>query len=104
MVSCSRKERSDYAGKAFMKLINPLDHPHSGKAAILIAIALVLGITVHELFFLIALLIAAIACIELQIVQRLVDGITSFTNARLTASRNRHLWRRARRIIHFLQE
>ena len=47
-----------------MKLINPLDHPHSGKAAILIAIALVLGITVHELFFLIALLIAAIACIE----------------------------------------
>jgi hypothetical protein len=47
-----------------MKLINPLDHPHSGKAAILIAIALVLGITVHEVFFLIALLIAAIACIE----------------------------------------
>ena len=46
-----------------MKLINPLDHPHSGKAAILIAIALVLGITVHEVFFLIALLIAAIACI-----------------------------------------
>ncbi len=47
-----------------MKLINPLNHPHSGKAAILIAIALVLGITVHEVFFLIALLIAAIACIE----------------------------------------
>jgi len=47
-----------------MKLISPLDHPHSGKAAILIAIALVLGITVHEVFFLIALLIAAIACIE----------------------------------------
>ena len=47
-----------------MKLINPLDHPHSGKAAILIAIALGLGITVHEVFFLIALLIAAIACIE----------------------------------------
>ena len=64
MVSCSRKERSDFNGKAFMKLINPLDHPHSGKAAILIAIALVLGITVHEVFFLIALLIAAMACIE----------------------------------------
>jgi hypothetical protein len=47
-----------------MKLINPLNHPHSGKAAILIAIALVLGITVHEVFFLIALLIAAIACME----------------------------------------
>ena len=47
-----------------MKLINPLDHPHSGKAAILIAIALVLGITVHEVFFLLALLIAVIACIE----------------------------------------
>ena len=47
-----------------MKLISPLDHPHSGKAAILIAIALVLGITVHEVFFLIALLIAAMACIE----------------------------------------
>ena len=64
MVSCSRKERSDFAGKAVMKLINPLDHPHSGKAAILIAIALGLGITVHEVFFLIALLIAAIVCIE----------------------------------------
>ena len=47
-----------------MKLISPLDHPHSGKAAILIAIALVLGITVHEEFFLIALLIAAMACIK----------------------------------------
>ena len=47
-----------------MKLINPLNHPHSGKAVILIAIAIVLGITVHEVFFLIALLIAAIACIE----------------------------------------
>ena len=47
-----------------MKLISPLDHPHSGKAAILIAIALVLGITVHEVFFLIALLIAAMACIK----------------------------------------
>ena len=47
-----------------MKLINPLNHPHSGKAAILIAIALGLGITVHEVFFLIALLIAGIACIE----------------------------------------
>jgi CRP/FNR family cyclic AMP-dependent transcriptional regulator len=47
-----------------MKLINPLNHPHSGKAAILIAIALVLGITVHQVFFLIALLIAAIACME----------------------------------------
>jgi hypothetical protein len=47
-----------------MKLINPLNHPHSGKAAFLIAIAIALGITVHEIFFLIALLIAAIACIE----------------------------------------
>ncbi len=47
-----------------MKLISPLDHPHSGKAAILIGIAIVLGITVHEVFFLIALLIAGIACIE----------------------------------------
>jgi CRP/FNR family cyclic AMP-dependent transcriptional regulator len=47
-----------------MKLINPLNHPHSGKAAILIAIAIVLGITIHEVFFLIALLIAAIACME----------------------------------------
>ena len=47
-----------------MKLINPLDHPHSGKAAILIAIAIALAITVHEVFFLIALLIAAIACVE----------------------------------------
>lgn len=47
-----------------MKLINPLNHPHSGKAAILIAIAIVLGITVHEVFFLMALLIAGIACIE----------------------------------------
>ena len=35
-----------------MKLISPLDHPHSGKAAILIGIAIVLGITVHEVFFL----------------------------------------------------
>lgn len=47
-----------------MKLINPLDHPHLGKAAILIAIAVALGITVHEIFFLVALLIVAIACIE----------------------------------------
>ena len=47
-----------------MKLINPLNHPHSGKAAIFIAIAIVLGITVYEVFFLIALLIAGIACIE----------------------------------------
>jgi hypothetical protein len=47
-----------------MKLINPLDHPHSGKAAILIAIAIALGITVHEIFFFVALLIATIACIE----------------------------------------
>ncbi|MGZ5001903.1 MAG: hypothetical protein ACXWBM_01795 [Chthoniobacterales bacterium] len=30
----------------------------------MIAIAIVLGITVHEVFFLVALLIAAIACIE----------------------------------------
>jgi hypothetical protein len=64
MLSRSRNERSDFARKALRKLINPLNHPHSGKAAILIAIALVLGITVHEVFFLIALLIAAIACIE----------------------------------------
>ena len=47
-----------------MKLINPLNHPHAGKAAMLIAIAIALAITVHEVFFLIALLIAAIACIE----------------------------------------
>ena len=47
-----------------MKLINPLDHPHSGKAAILIAIFIALGITVHQIFFLVALLIAAVACIE----------------------------------------
>ena len=47
-----------------MKLINPLDHAHSGKAAILIAITIALGITVHEIFFLVALLIVAIACIE----------------------------------------
>ena len=47
-----------------MKLINPLDHPHSGKAAILIGTFLALGITIHETFFLIALLIAAVACIE----------------------------------------
>lgn len=47
-----------------MKFINPLDHPHSGKAAIIIAVALALGIVVHEVFFLVALLTAAIACIE----------------------------------------
>ncbi|HEU0274063.1 MAG TPA: hypothetical protein VFQ83_06010 [Candidatus Udaeobacter sp.] len=47
-----------------MKVINPLDHPHAGKAAILIAIAIVLAITIHEVFFLVALLIAAVACIE----------------------------------------
>lgn len=47
-----------------MKLINPLNHPHSGKAAILIAIAIALGITVHEVFFLVAVFIAAVACIE----------------------------------------
>jgi hypothetical protein len=47
-----------------MKVINPLDHPHAGKAAILIAIAVVLAITVHEVFFLVALLIAAVPCIE----------------------------------------
>jgi hypothetical protein len=47
-----------------MKVINPLDHPHSGKAAILIAIAIALGITVNEIFFLVALLIAVLACIE----------------------------------------
>ena len=33
-----------------MKVINPLDHPHTGKAAILLAIAIVLAITVHEIF------------------------------------------------------
>ena len=47
-----------------MKLINPLNHPHSGKAAILFAIAIALGITLHEVFFLVALIIAAVACIE----------------------------------------
>lgn len=47
-----------------MKLINPLNHPHAGKAAILFAIAVALGITLHEVFFLVALLIAAVACIE----------------------------------------
>ena len=47
-----------------MKLINPLNHEHAGKAAILFAIAIALGITVHEIFFFVALLIAAIACIE----------------------------------------
>lgn len=47
-----------------MKLINPLDHPHAGKAAILIAVAIALGITLHEIFFLIALAIVAVACIE----------------------------------------
>ena len=47
-----------------MKLINPVNHPHAGKAAILIAIAIALAITVHEVFFLVALLIAAVACIE----------------------------------------
>ena len=47
-----------------MKLTNPLDHPHSGKAAILIAIFLALGITIHEFFFVVALMIAAIACLE----------------------------------------
>lgn len=47
-----------------MKLINPLNHPHAGKAAILFAIAMALGITLHEVFFVIALIIAAVACIE----------------------------------------
>ena len=47
-----------------MKLINPLNHPHAGKAAILFAIAIALGITLHEIFFLVALIIAAGACIE----------------------------------------
>jgi hypothetical protein len=47
-----------------MKIINPLNHPHAGKAAILIAIAIALAITVHEVFFVVALLIAAVACIE----------------------------------------
>ena len=43
-----------------MKLINPLSHPHAGKAAILIAIAIALGITLHEIFFLVALLIGVL--------------------------------------------
>lgn len=47
-----------------MKIINPLNHPHAGKAAILVAIALALAITVHEVFLLAALLIATVACIE----------------------------------------
>ena len=47
-----------------MKIINPVNHPHAGKAAILIAIAIMLALTVHEVFFLVALLIAAVACIE----------------------------------------
>ena len=47
-----------------MKIINPLNHSHAGKAAILIAIALALAITVHEIFLLAALFIAAVACIE----------------------------------------
>ena len=47
-----------------MKIINPLNHPHAGKAAILIAIALALAITVHEVFLLAALVIAVVACIE----------------------------------------
>jgi hypothetical protein len=47
-----------------MKIINPVNHPHAGKAAILIAIAIVLAMIVHEVFFLVALLIAAVACIE----------------------------------------
>jgi hypothetical protein len=44
--------------------MNPLEHPHAGKAAILVAIAIALAITVHEIFFLAALLIAAVACVE----------------------------------------
>jgi hypothetical protein len=47
-----------------MKLINPLNHQHAGKAAILIAVAIAFGITVHEVFFIAALIIAIIACIE----------------------------------------
>ena len=47
-----------------MKIINPVNHPHAGKAAILIAIAIMLAITVHEVFLLVALLIAAVACVE----------------------------------------
>ena len=47
-----------------MKLINPVNHPHAGKAAIAFAIAVALGIIVHQIFFLLALLIVAIACIE----------------------------------------
>ena len=57
-------ELSCFVEKGFMKIINPLNHPHAGKAAILIAIALALAITVHEVFLLAALLIAAVACIE----------------------------------------
>ena len=55
---------SFFVEKALMKIINPLNHPHAGKAAILIAIVLGLAITVHEVFLLAALLIAAVACIE----------------------------------------
>lgn len=47
-----------------MKLINPFDHPHSGKDAIVIAIAIALGIMVHEIFFLVAFLAVVVACIE----------------------------------------
>ena len=47
-----------------MKLINPLNHPHAGKAAILFAIAIALGITLHEVFFVVALIITAVACLE----------------------------------------
>lgn len=52
-----------------MRLINPLSQPHSGKAAILIAIAIALGITLHEIFFFVALLIIAFVCIELGVHQ-----------------------------------
>jgi hypothetical protein len=47
-----------------MKFINPLNHPHAGKVGIVFATAIALGIALHEVFFLVALLIAAVACIE----------------------------------------
>ena len=64
MFGCSQDKPSCFGDKRPMKIINPFNHPHAGKAAILIAIAIVLAITVHEVFLLAALLIGAIACIE----------------------------------------
>jgi hypothetical protein len=47
-----------------MKLIDAVNHPRSVKAAMLIALAIALGIIVDEIFFLAALLAAIIASIE----------------------------------------